>query len=284
MKLPISLFGGGAICLAISIVALWSPVVFGHEQTRRAHEASLPQSEAKIVARVGSLRKVASNQLRAAETCQVTIRLLDAQTSQPVPGLETEMTRASVDLSGKTKTQVDLRAGKHEIGDAIPLSRPENVKVTGRASGRHDYKRLELVHNGQVIHSVTNRAVGGHFEAGFDFTLAVDKPGWIALRIPGGTFGSTGAVVVPPATPIRGSGDAKNEMGEPLFAHTSPIYVEFEGQRIFKKDAAEALIAEMDSALKAIPTKAKFADDNQRDKILKIYREGIETLRKRLSE
>ena len=76
----------------------------------------------------------------------------------------------------------------------------------------------------------------------------------------------------------------KNEMDEVLFAHTSPIYIDVDGKRVFKKDAAEALLADMDSALKVIPTKAKFADDTQREEVLNIYRDGIATLRKRLSE
>jgi hypothetical protein len=130
--------------------------------------------------------------------------------------------------------------------------------------GRGAFKQLELVHNGKVIHSVTNRAVGEHFEATLDFILSVSEPGWVALRVPGR--------------------DAKNEMDEALFAHTSPVYIELGAKRIFKKDAAEALLADMESALKGIPTKAKFGTDAQREEVLQIYRDGIETLRQRLGE
>jgi hypothetical protein len=40
----------------------------------------------------------------------------------------------------------------------------------------------------------------------------------------------------------------------------------------------------MESALKVIPTKGRFAEEAQREDVLKIYREGIATLRQRLSE
>ena len=40
----------------------------------------------------------------------------------------------------------------------------------------------------------------------------------------------------------------------------------------------------METALKVIPAKAKFADEAQREDVLKIYREGIATLRQRLSD
>ena len=60
--------------------------------------------------------------------------------------------------------------------------------------------------------------------------------------------------------------------------------IELGGKRVFKKEAAEALLTDMESALKVIPTKAKFVDDAQRDEVLKIYRDGIATLRQRISE
>jgi hypothetical protein len=106
--------------------------------------------------------------------------------------------------------------------------------------------------------------VGGHFEAALNFTLTVSGPGWVALRVR--------------------AGDMKNEMDEVIFAHTSPIYIEVDGKRVFKKDAAERLLAEMESALEVIPAKAKFADESQREEVLKIYRDGIGTLRQRLNE
>jgi hypothetical protein len=179
---------------------------------------------------------------------------------------------------------LELRAGKYDIGDTIRLARPETISVSGRATGRHDFKRLELVHNGKVVHSVTDRAVNGHFEAELNFALAVDTPGWFALRIPGGSLDASGAAIVPPATPVRARGDSQNEMGEALFAHTSPIYVELAGKSLFKKEAAEALLANMELALRDIPPKAKFADDSQRNEVLKVYRDGIERLKKRLSD
>jgi hypothetical protein len=159
---------------------------------------------------------------------------------------------------------LEFRVGTNTIGDTIRLDKPATLSISGRAVGRGAFKQLELVHNGKVIHSVTNRAVGEHFEATLDFILSVSEPGWVALRVPGR--------------------DAKNEMDEALFAHTSPVYIELGAKRIFKKDAAEALLADMESALKGIPTKAKFGTDAQREEVLQIYRDGIETLRQRLGE
>lgn len=71
-------------------------------------------------------------------------------------------------------------------------------------------------------------------------------------------------------------------MDEPNFGHTSPIYVAGDGQSIFQRESAEALLADMESALKTIPAKSKFSNDAQREEVLNIYREGIAMLRRRL--
>jgi hypothetical protein len=78
-----------------------------------------------------------------------------------------------------------------------------------------------------------------------NFTLMANEPGWVALRVP--------------------TSEMKNEMGEVIFGPTSPISLEFNGQSVFRKDAAEALLAEMETALKVIPTKARFDDDARRE-------------------
>ena len=51
---------------------------------------------------------------------------------------------------------------------------------------------------------------------------------------------------LPPALPVHGS-SPKNEMGETPFAHASPVYIEFEGRTIFRRDAAETLVADRES-------------------------------------
>jgi len=159
---------------------------------------------------------------------------------------------------------LEFHVGKSEIGDTIALAKAAKRSISGRALGRQEFQRLELVHNGTVIHSVASRPRGGHFEAALKFTLKADEPGWVALRVP--------------------RSEAKNEMDEAIFAHTSPIYIELDGKRVFKKEAAEALLADMESALRVIPTKATFTDDGQREEVLKIYRDGIATLRRRFTE
>jgi hypothetical protein len=159
---------------------------------------------------------------------------------------------------------LEFRIDNSGIGDTIALSGRTTVSVSGRAVGRQDFKGLELIQNGKVLHTVASRGAGGHFEATLNLEVAVNEPCWFALRVP--------------------TGNNKNEMDEMLFAHTSPIYCEVGGKTVFSREAAQALIADMESSLKVIPTKAKFENEEQREEILKIYRDGIATLQRRIGE
>ena len=176
---------------------------------------------------------------------------------------------------------LEFRVGRSQIGETIKVSKPTQLTVTGNAKSRHDFLQLEVVRNGRVVERVSSRAVGGHFEAELKVTVAVDEPAWLALRVPAGSV--DGPPVLHPTLPLRGSGP-KNEMGRGVFAHTSPIYVEFAGHGVFQRDAAQSLLAEMDSALRKIPASGTFESAGQREEVLQIYRDGIATLRRRLGE
>jgi hypothetical protein len=144
-------------------------------------------------------------------------------------------------------------------GDTTP-----EFRVRGGATGRHDFRGIEVVYNGRVVLAAESKPVDGHFEASIDESVTVDRSGWLALRIPD-------------------RGQPKNELGEPLFAHTSPIYVEIDGRKPFDSSTADVLMAEMRRALDVIPKRGTFADDAELQRVLKVYREGIATLEKRMA-
>jgi hypothetical protein len=97
-----------------------------------------------------------------------------------------------------------------------------------------------------------------------EYDLPVREPGWLALRIP--------------------LDAGKNELDGALFAHTSPIYIHLAGKRIFQPDVARGLIDEMEQNVKEIQAKGVFANDRERDAVMQVYRDGIETLRRRIAE
>ncbi len=193
-----------------------------------------------------------------------------------------DFSRVYVPVEGKLTSKkwlAALRAGKsyitngpflefsindRPIGDTIRLSAGSELKILGRALGRNDFGSLELVHNAKVIHVIKSEPTAGHFRAKIDLTLKIDEPGWLALR-----------------TALEGG---RNEFGKRLFGHTSPVYVEVAGKRIFRPEVARQLIEEIESNIKEINTKGRFANETERNAVLEVYQAGIGALQKRLTE
>ena len=81
---------------------------------------------------------------------------------------------------------------------------------------------------------------------------------------------------------VRIANGEKNEMGEELFAHTSPICVEISGERILDNGAAGRLIQEMQQVIETIPTKAIFSRPSQWQVIRRIYDHSVRSLQGKL--
>jgi len=158
------------------------------------------------------------------------------------------------------------------LGSDVSLDGPRVLDVVGRAAGRVDFEQLELVQNGRVVCTVATQHVGGHFVAQLDTTLAIDEPSWLALRTP------------PPSAPDVGMTEQTplNEYGRELFSHTSAIFVDVGGDRIFHREAAESLLHEMKQNHRLITRSGRFANLAERTRVLAIYDRAIEKLAQRL--
>jgi hypothetical protein len=160
-------------------------------------------------------------------------------------------------------------------GSVIDLSGPARLAVRGRAIGRSDFKRIEVVRNGRVVRTAASQREGDHFVAAIDdASLEIDGPSWLALRTP------------PP--PVKDDPElqepvALNEFGGAIFAHTSPIYVHVNGQGRFDAPTAEQLVAQMKSDWEKIQSQAVFDEPAQRKRVAAVYDEAIETLGRQLT-
>ena len=159
---------------------------------------------------------------------------------------------------------LEFTVDDHSIGDTLQLSQSRELKVTARAIGRSDFRSLEIVRNGEVIDSVAAKMVNGHFEATWESRILVDEPSWLAVR-----------------TPVAGP---KNEFDRPINAHTSPVYIDLEGERPFQPEVALDLIREIEESLQKIRVQAVFANDSELERVMQVYRDGIQTLKKRITE
>ena len=158
---------------------------------------------------------------------------------------------------------LEFEADGQTVGSTIALSGSREIKITGAARGRLDFRGLELVHNGSVVFASASSTAQGHYRAEMNHTLKITEPGWIALRVP------------------RQNG--QTELDGTLFAHTSPIYVEIAGRRIFRPEIAQQMVSEIEANIQTIKDQGVFRDDQQRESVLSVYRAGIEALQNRIS-
>ena len=150
-----------------------------------------------------------------------------------------------------------------DVGEVLNLDQPKAVRVEVTAVGRHDFQKLELVHNGKVIQTETSKRKDGVYTAKLVREVRLDAPAWFAARI---------------------DSTAKNELDRQLFAHTSPVYVDLAGKRVFDVEAGRLLLRRMEVAREEIRSRGKFGDDAARDKILAIYEETAKELVKRINQ
>ena len=160
------------------------------------------------------------------------------------------------------------------VGSVIDLSKPSRLSARGRALGRQDCKRIEVVRNGRVVATAVSEKQGDHFAAALDVSLTIDAPCWLALRTP-----------PPPVKedPELQESVALNEFGGSLFAHTSPIYVNLNGQGVFDTQTAAQLVAQMKSDWEKIQGQAVFTEPSQRKRVSQVYQEAIAVLERQLA-
>jgi hypothetical protein len=150
-----------------------------------------------------------------------------------------------------------------EVGDVITLDRPKAVRVELTATGRHDFQKLELMQNGKVIQSEAAKRKDGAYVATIARAVRLDEPAWFAARIDSTT---------------------KNELDRQLFAHTSPVYVDFDGKRVFDVETGRLLLKRLEQSQEEIRARGKFPDDAARARILAIYDDTAKDLAKRINQ
>ncbi|HLW66548.1 MAG TPA: hypothetical protein VKS79_14635, partial [Gemmataceae bacterium] len=133
--------------------------------------------------------------------------------------------------------------------------------IVASGIGRQDFQKLQLVQNGKVIATEAVQKKVDHFEARIDREMPVDSPCWLAVRI---------------------ETDNKNELDQQLFAHSSPVYVEMAGQRLFDAETGRALLKQLEESRDDIRGRGRFSSDAARDKLLGIYTEAIQSLTERI--
>jgi hypothetical protein len=147
------------------------------------------------------------------------------------------------------------------IGDVLKLDKGKTVRIEAEGVGRHEFGKLQLVHNGKVIQEAASAEKDGGFSARLVREVRVSEPSWFAVRI---------------------DARARNELGHVLFAHSSPCYVDFQGERVFDLNSARLLLRQLEESRAEIQAKGKFSSPEARTKLLAVYDRANEALQTRI--
>lgn len=148
-------------------------------------------------------------------------------------------------------------------GDQIQLTKSTKVPVVIEAIGRHDFGRVQLIHNGKVIASSASGQKEDHFRATIKKEITIRESGWLAARI---------------------DTTNRNEFEQGLFAHTSPVYVNVAGSPCFQLDSAQELIKQLDQGRGAIREQGKFTSKKALASVLQFYDQTIQQLQQRIND
>src|SRR5260370_12518363 len=123
---------------------------------------------------------------------------------------------------------LDFSVNGKQAGDTIGLA-PGKAKlhVLARAQSLEPYEKLEIIVNGKAIRQVAPS--GDHYTASIDETIEVDRGGWIAARAHGPKMLPYGATW----------------WKMPVFAHSSPIYLDMAGRPAPAAESAELLLDQL---------------------------------------
>ncbi|MBI1789471.1 MAG: CehA/McbA family metallohydrolase, partial [Acidobacteria bacterium] len=128
-----------------------------------------------------------------------------------------------------------------EAGETLALPPGKaKLEVKARARSLEPYQVLEILVNGQVLARATPS--GGHHEARIDTTLEVQRGGWIAARAHGPKMLEYGATW----------------WKMPVFAHTSPIYLQMPGRPAPSAASAKILLEQLGYLRRWAESRANF--------------------------
>ncbi|MFN4261469.1 MAG: CehA/McbA family metallohydrolase [Gemmataceae bacterium] len=158
---------------------------------------------------------------------------------------------------------LSLTVNGHPIGAVVKLDQPTKARIEVKGLGRHDFQKMHLIHNGRIIQTQTAAATEGGFTAHLTREMVIDGPSWFAARIDATT---------------------KNELDRPLYAHTSPVYLDFAGQRVFDVEAARGLLKQLEEGQADIRARSRFSSPEALRQVEAIYTHAATLLRQRMSQ
>lgn len=144
-----------------------------------------------------------------------------------------------------------LEVNDQQPGATVSAEVGEELVLRATWQSHYPIRQVELLWNGQVV--ATQSYPEGSTGGALALDLRVPTDGWVAARL---------------SSPLRDS------FFQPLYAHTSPVYVQTGRRAAERAEAAAFFARELDAALAWVEQKGKFRTEGQRQEVEALFKEG----------
>ena len=146
---------------------------------------------------------------------------------------------------------LSLTVADKMLGEEIYAQQGQSMPAVTSWTSHYPIHRAEIIFNGKVVaaESYPEGSKAGTLTA--DVTLSND--GWISSRL---------------------FSDARDSFAQPIWAHTSPIYVKTGVASPEKKQAAVWFDDQIEKSLEWVTKKGKFYTDSQRKEVVDLFKQG----------
>lgn len=149
-----------------------------------------------------------------------------------------------------------LTVQEQEPGSSLEVNVDEKLSALLSWQSHYAVHRVELLFNGNVVASQSFE--GGSYQGKMESDVPATADGWLAARL---------------------FSDTRDSFAQPVFAHTSPIYVSVGRSGEEKITAAKWLDHSIERSLEWVNKKGRFYNDSQRAEVVDLFREGQQVFR-----
>ena len=149
---------------------------------------------------------------------------------------------------------IELRVNTSRPGGVIRLSKPTEVSISAKAFSQIPFEKLEMIVNGEIIR--VGSATQNGLYAEMTLTQSMRESAWIAAR-------------------CLGAWNKELFYSNPVFAHTSPVYVRYRDERIAKPKSAEFLLGFLQKLEDWAEHEGYFENIRQKTEVLRTIRTGM---------
>ncbi|MCC7354980.1 MAG: CehA/McbA family metallohydrolase [Anaerolineae bacterium] len=136
-------------------------------------------------------------------------------------------------------------------GETVPVEPGKELTVIVSWQSHYPIQRAEVIWNGKVIAAQQFRE--GSAEGRFKTSVKAQADGWIAARL---------------------ASQFRDTFFQPVYAHTSPVYVVTGLRPVEQREAAAQFDTSIEQALAWVNRQGRFQNDKQRNEVVNLFRQG----------